>query len=150
MKHEPFAPKRLTDLKPVEARLITLLRHVNAHRAPQRAIWSDLRRDMTFKRARSCWMAASNMLDLLNSHGWQPAPLSAPRCKLLSQHEQTLVLFVLSATEQRREEAMEQALFLIQPHKMPELVKQAERLGMPLLCADCKRRILGDRTLTFQ
>ena len=55
----------------------------------------------------------------------------------------TVARFVMAATEQRREVALAEASFLVSPVALLPLLTAATRFGLPLLCAECRMRVMG-------
>ncbi|MDJ0823581.1 MAG: hypothetical protein QNJ09_17455 [Paracoccaceae bacterium] len=153
MKHSGFPDVSAASLRPIEQRLIGLLRDWQDGEDGQNRVWSTLCRDMGTDRARGCLNALEDMLALLRRHGWRVPAFLPPGTEAYSADEADMARFVFAATEQRREEALEQAMLLVSPAGLMDLTRCAERIGLPLLCADCRARVRQAQTgrgLTFQ
>ncbi|WP_226622350.1 hypothetical protein [Alloyangia pacifica] len=135
MRHERFDR---VDLRPAEARVVRLLR-----------LWRDndeataqleLRDALGFTPARACLRALGDLADLLTRHGWH-GPLILPvAAQSTSDDERAIARFVLTATEQDRELALAEATMLVLPAHILTLANAAERVGLPLLCEECRAR----------
>lgn len=138
------APILLDDdtLRGPEKRVISLLRAWQAGAEAQSDIWDDLHASLGETRARSCLQGFEHMLQLLRTHGWQQLSVLPIGTKGASSDEAAIARFVMAATEQRREAALAEAGFLISPAGLLPLLCAASRVGLPLLCEECRSRIL--------
>lgn len=135
MRHERF--DRI-DLRPAERWLIELLR-----------LWRDddeaaaqllLRDALGFTRARACLRAFGELAELLTRHGWHSPLILQQGAASSSEDERAIARFVLTATEQDREQALLEATMMVTPVHVLTLVNTAERVGLPLLCGECRLR----------
>ncbi|SDG66874.1 hypothetical protein [Alloyangia pacifica] len=136
MRHERFDR---VELRPAEMRVVQLLR---LWRADDEAGAQLLLRDaLGFTRARSCLRAFGDLAELLTRHGWH-GPLILPQeAQGISDDERAIARFVLTATEQDRELALAEATMLVTPAHILTLTNAAERVGLPLLCEECRARL---------
>uniref|UniRef100_A0A2A3JNY4 Uncharacterized protein n=1 Tax=Alloyangia mangrovi TaxID=1779329 RepID=A0A2A3JNY4_9RHOB len=94
-----------------------------------------------FTRARACLRAFGDFADILTRHGWH-GPLILPLdAQGISDDERAIARFVLTATEQDRELALAEATMLVLPAHILTLTNAAERVGLPLLCEECRARL---------
>ncbi|MBN9885950.1 hypothetical protein I6N89_01480 [Pelagibaca abyssi] len=99
-------------------------------------------------RARYCVGGFEQLMALLHRHGWH-APLILPAdAQGVSDDERSLARFVLLASEQDRDLALAEATMLVTPQAILPLVAAGERMGLPLLCEECRERLRCP--LTFQ
>lgn len=92
-------------------------------------------------RARYCLDGFLQLMALLQRHGWH-APLILPAdARGVSDDERSLARFVLLATEQDRDLALAEATMLVTPQAILPLVAAGERMGLPLLCEECRERL---------
>lgn len=147
MRHTPIL---LADdgLRSVETRVIDLLRAWNTGTDAQNAMWVDLQETMGAARAKSCLQAFEQMLRLLKAHSWRALTIMPTGTKGISSDEAALARFVLASTEQRRETALAEAGFLVSPTALLPLICAASRFGLPLLCEECRARVLPRRPQT--
>ncbi|WP_420819279.1 hypothetical protein [Pacificoceanicola onchidii] len=128
--------------------MIGMLRHWAEGEAAQMAVWHDLRQCLGEQRAASCLNGFEDMLDLLKKHGWHAPLILSPEATGYSEDELAIARFVMAATEQRRGVALAEASFLVSPCAMLNLMHAASRAGLPLLCEDCRLRVMmGRRTV---
>ncbi|WGW04618.1 hypothetical protein [Tropicibacter oceani] len=130
-------------LRGPERRLIDMLRHWAAGPDAQEGIWRELCQSLGAPRAKGCLRGFEDMLGLLRRHAWH-APMILPISATgYSEDELAIARFVMAATEQRREVAMAEASFLVSPQALLPLMTAATRTGLPLLCEDCRARVMG-------
>ncbi len=110
---------------------------------PQETILADLRGSLGSSRARACLQAFEQMLALLTKHGWHSVVILRPTAPRYSADELSITRFVMAATEQRRDVAMTEASFLVSPDALLPLLCAGARVGLPLLCEECRSRISG-------
>jgi len=82
------------------------------------------------------------MLQLLAKHSWRPLTIMPMGTKGMTPDEAALARFVMASTEQRRDTALAEARFLVSPSALLPLLCAASRFGLPLLCEECRARIL--------
>lgn len=140
-----FAPDSLESaaLRGPEQRLIGMLRDWCADPDPQETILADLSESLGPSRARACLQAFEQMLTLLTKHGWHSLVILRPNANGYSQDELSIARFVMAATEQRRDVAVAEASFLVSPDALLPLLCAGARVGLPLLCEECRARIRG-------
>ncbi|MFW2545458.1 hypothetical protein ACN2XU_22750 [Primorskyibacter sp. 2E107] len=136
-----------TGLRGPEQRLIAMLRLWSQGPKEQDAAWRDLARRLGARRARACLKGFEDMLDLLHKHGWHVPMVLSPEATGYSEDELALARFVMAATEQRREVALAEASFLVSPAALLPLMTAASRAGLPLLCEECRSRVMGPGTV---
>lgn len=142
MLHAPILVS-LEDLRGPERRVVAILRAWDCGPAAQSDIWSSLCRSIGQARARSCLQAFEQLRRLIRKHGWKTLHILAPETPEVSADEADLARFVMAATEQDRDIALAQATFLVSPTGLLPLLCAASRFGLPLLCEECRARILG-------
>ncbi|AWI84400.1 hypothetical protein CEW88_12330 [Alloyangia pacifica] len=136
MRHERF--DRVA-LRPAETRVVQLLRLWRE--ADEATAQLELRDALGFSRARSCLRAFGDFAEILTRHGWH-GPLILPTDALgVSDDERAIARFVMTATEQDRDLALAEAAMLVLPAHILPLANAAERVGLPLLCEECRRRL---------
>ncbi len=136
MRHERF--DRVA-LRPAEARVVRLLRLWREN--DEATAQLELRDALGFTRARACLRALGDFADLLTTHGWHAPLILPPGATGLSDDERAIASFVLTATEQDRDLALAEATMLVTPIHSLTLTNAAERLGLPLLCEECRARL---------
>lgn len=141
MQHTPILLPD-DDLRSAEKRVISLLRAWNTGAEAQQDMWEDLATSMGDLRAKSCMQAFEQMLGLLNLHGWQKLAIMPIGTKGVSPDEAALARFVMASTEQRREAALAEAEFFVSPAGLLPLLCAASKFGLPLLCEECRSRIV--------
>ncbi|MCR8548792.1 hypothetical protein M4578_13220 [Salipiger sp. P9] len=99
-------------------------------------------------RARYCLDGFARLLALLRQHGWHAPLILPPGAQGVSDDERSLARFVLLAAEQDRDLALAEAATLVTPQAILPLVAAGERMGLPLLCEECRDRLRCP--LTFQ
>ena len=85
---------------------------------------------------------------LMRLHAWHPPLILRPGAEGVSDDERNLARFVLLSAEQDREAALVEAMAIVVPQAILPLVAAGERVGLPLLCEECRDRL--DCPLTFQ
>ncbi|WP_299787177.1 hypothetical protein [uncultured Marivita sp.] len=133
----------LKSLRAPEQRVVTMLRAWQNGEAAQAEVWTSLCRSMSTGRARSCLQAFEHMLMLLRKHGWKPLSIHPADHAQASADEADLARFVMAATEQERDLALAQATFLVSGSAILPLLCAASRFGLPLLCEECRLRVLS-------
>lgn len=133
-------------LRGAEKRVIAVLRAWHGGDHAQNDIQADLIASLGEARATSCITAFQQMLDLLAKHGLTSLTIMPVDTKGISQDEAALARFVMAATEQRRDSALAEAVFLVAPAGLLPLLCVASRFGLPLLCEECRSRILPSMT----
>ncbi|WP_439121905.1 hypothetical protein [Marivita sp.] len=141
MHHSPILQPD-TDLRGPEKRVIALLRAWKSGPDAQRDLWDELQGSMGPARTQSCIQAFEQMLRLLGTHGWHRLAVLSVGTNGVSSDEALVARFVMAATEQRRETALAEAGFLVSPAGLLPLLCAATRVGLPLLCEECRSRIL--------
>lgn len=130
-------------LRGPERRIIGLLRAWAVGPPAQAAAWQELCALLGPARASDCLNGFEAMHALLHKHGWRGLTILAVGAEGWSEDELAVARFVLAATEQQREVALAEAGFLVSPAALLPLLAAATRCGLPLLCAECRARILG-------
>ncbi|MBE9638994.1 hypothetical protein [Salipiger mangrovisoli] len=136
MRHERFDR---VELRPAEARVVRLLRLWREN--DEATAQLELRAALGFTRARGCLRALGEFAELLTRHGWHGPLILPPEAQGLSDDERAIARFVLTATEQDRELALAEATMLVIPAHILTLTNAAERVGLPLLCEECRSRL---------
>ena len=134
-------------LRGPERRLIGMLRLWAEGPDEQVAVWNDLCASLGAARARGCLKGFEDMLELMRKHGWHRPVILPVGAQGYSEDETAIARFVMAATEQRREVALAEASFLVAPQAMLPLMHAAARAGLPLLCEDCRARVMGCGTI---
>lgn len=135
------AARPVAALRGPERRLVELLRLWTAGREGMGAAWSALAADLGPARARACLTGLEDVLAILRRAAWTAPGIAAPGDVGLTADEEFLAGMVMAAAEQRREAALERALFVVRPEAILPLVLAASRLGLPLVCAECRARL---------
>ncbi|SDY58743.1 hypothetical protein [Citreimonas salinaria] len=126
-----------------ERRVIAVLRAWAAGPAMLDVLWDELCGTIGESRARSCLIAFFELRSLLDHHAWRMPVLLQEGAEGYSEDELAIARFVMAAAEQRREVALAEAEFLVSPLAFLPLLQAAARFGLPLLCEDCRARVLG-------
>ena len=134
-------------LRGPEKRLVAMLRLWAEGPEAQEAVWRDLCKRLGAPRARACLQGFEVLLGLLKKHGWHAPLVLGPGATGYSEDELAIARFVMAATEQKREVALAEASFLVSPAAMLPLMTAATRVGLPLLCEDCRARVMGRGTV---
>ena len=129
-------------LRGAEKRVIAMLRAWHTGEDAQSELWMDLVASLGETRALSCVKAFEQMLGLLAKHGLRALTILPDETKGISADEAALARFVMAATEQRRESALAEAVFIVSPAGLLPLLCAASRFGLPLLCEECRSRVL--------
>ncbi|MDU8912740.1 hypothetical protein [Aestuariicoccus sp. MJ-SS9] len=137
MKHSPFPDTPTRPLRPVERAFVTMVRQWRAGADGQQIVWNDLAVRLGPARA------LETLLQLIDTHGWRALDILDPDAPAFSADEADLARLVMMATEQDRESALAEACFVVRPAVLLQLLIAAERVGLPLLCADCRARVAG-------
>lgn len=128
------------ELHGIEGRVIAMLRAWQEGAAAQADICTDLTDTLGPRRAAICLAGFEQVLALLQAHGYAAPKILSPHADEVSPDEVALARFVRAATEQRREEALADALFLVGPCGLLPFLGAAARFGLPLLCETCRLR----------
>lgn len=139
------APRQLSDLRGPERRLVGMLRHWALGPDGACTVWTDLAADLGPARARACLSAFEDVLALIRRSAWRMPDLGAPGDDAVTADEDGICRLVMAATESDRDEAMMHALFLVREDALLPLVLASSRLGLPLLCAECRARLVAAR-----
>jgi hypothetical protein len=140
MRVQPFSAG---DLRRPERRVIALLRAFRAGDAALAALRSGLGEILGPVRAASCLDGTADLMALLDRHGWHRLTVLPETAEGWSEDELAVARFVMAATEQRREVALAEASFLVSPAALLPMLTAASRLGLPLLCEECRARVMG-------
>ncbi|MCC1491264.1 hypothetical protein [Cognatishimia sp. F0-27] len=141
--HQTSITATASSLRGPERRVIALLRAWHAGEAHQAAAWKDLCKSLGVARARGCLRAFEEMLALMDRHGWRCLTILPETAEGWSEDELSVARFVMAATEQQRDVALSEAAFLVRPSALLPLLTTASRFGLPLLCEDCRARVMG-------
>jgi hypothetical protein len=142
MQHVTFS-KTEQGLRGPELRLIELLRYWDNGPDAREGLWRGLRRHLGSARANSCLDGFSDMMGLLRRHGWHMPTILPVTARGYSEDELAIARFVMAATEQRRDVALQEASFLVSPQALLPMLNAAMRTGLPLLCEDCRARVMA-------
>ncbi|KAA8606184.1 hypothetical protein AL036_15650 [Salipiger aestuarii] len=112
------------------------------------ALWHDLSRRIGPTRADQALAGFSRFMNLLRTYGWHTPLTLCPGARSVSEDERALARFVLHCAEQDHDSATAEAMMLVAPQAILPLVAAGERLGLPLLCEECRER--ARCPLTFQ
>ncbi|MHA6346196.1 hypothetical protein [Roseivivax sp. CAU 1761] len=134
----PAAARRVADLGGPERRLLDMLRRWPDD--PQ-GVWDDLAAALGPARARACLRAFEDVRALLRHSAWQLAEPAPPGSPDLTPDEADLCALVMAAAQGRRDEALSRGLFMVREAALLPLVHAASRLGLPLLCGECRARL---------
>lgn len=138
MRHERF-DRGLASLRRAERWVIRLLRLWQADLQDESL--DELTGILGAKRAAFCLSALKDLTELLRRHGWH-SPLVLPvGARGYSDDELAIASLVMTATEQDREQALAEAAMMVAPTVLIPLVSAAERMGLPLLCTECRERL---------
>ncbi|MBU2959724.1 hypothetical protein KO516_02565 [Citreicella sp. C3M06] len=143
MRHEYFERSGVA-LRPPEWRIVRMLRT----RDDIAAIETELAANIGDARAEQAIDGFLQVLALLEQHGWHAPLILRPGARSVSDDELNLARFVLHCAEQDRDTAMAEAMMLVAPQAILPLVAAGTRLGLPLLCEECRDRLRCP--LTFQ
>ena len=143
MKHEKFDPAE-PGLRGPEWRAAKLLR--KSHDPD--GLRADLLPILGSARTGYCIGGMTELLILLRRHSWHMPLFLRPGATSVSEDERSLARFILLCAEQQRDEAMAEAMMMVTPQAIVPLVSAGERMGLPLLCEDCRKRLRCP--LTFQ
>ncbi|WP_340688920.1 hypothetical protein [Salipiger thiooxidans] len=143
MRHEYFKTVGPA-LRVPEWRIVQMLRR--QHEADR--LEADLAGAIGLERARACVDGFAQLMALMRLHAWHPLLILRPGAEGVSDDERNLARFVLLSAEQDREAALVEAMAIVVPQAILPLVAAGERVGLPLLCEECRDRL--DCPLTFQ
>lgn len=139
----PVPPREVASLCGAEQRFVAILRLWQTGEGGRAALWSRMSDEMGAARAGSCLSAFQDVAEHLAVRGWRAPTINPPDAPRLTRDEDDLCRLVTAAAEGAREEALELALFLVRPEALLPLVHAASRVGLPLLCAECRARLLA-------
>ncbi len=143
MRHEYFHATGAA-LRPPEWRIVDMLRNADDLDSLHR----DLAGRIGAPRADQALHGFCDMLGLLRTHGWHMPLTLCAGARSVSDDERAIARFVLHCAEQDRDSATAEAMMLVAPHAILPLVSAGERMGLPLLCEECRERLRCP--LTFQ
>ncbi|MDO6584221.1 hypothetical protein Q4543_01705 [Salipiger sp. 1_MG-2023] len=143
MRHEHFERSGVA-LRPPEWRIVRMLRT----RDDIGPIEAELAANIGDARAAQAIDGFLQVLAMLGQHGWNAPLILRPGARSVSDDELNLARFVLHCAEQDRDTATAEAMMLVAPQAILPLVEAGTRLGLPLLCEECRDRLRCP--LTFQ
>ncbi|SLN18584.1 hypothetical protein ROJ8625_00636 [Roseivivax jejudonensis] len=136
----PF--RTLHDLTGPEARTLDMLRLWPLGPEAQAHVWATLAAELGPARARDCLSAFEALSAHLARSAWTAPRIAPPEAVTLTADEDALCRIVDSAARGGREEALAHASFVLRPDALLPFLHAAERTGLPLLCAECRARLL--------
>ena len=142
MQHMTFS-KEEQGLRGLELRLIEILRFWDSGPEARETLWCTLSRHLGTVRANSCLEGFCDMMGLLRKHGWHTPTILPVSAQGYSEDELAIARFVMAATEQRRDVALQEASFLVSPQVLLPMLNAAMRTGLPLLCEECRSRVMA-------
>ncbi|MER2508230.1 hypothetical protein [Amaricoccus sp.] len=143
-RHHPpgAAPvSRLSDLTPLEQRVVMYTRLWSDGRLGQAEVWRDLIERYGPAPARFATETLETLLRQIVTHGRRPLQRHAPHCPCVGGDECIFARFVALAAEGAREDAILMATLMVRADISFGLARAAEEFGLAL------RRVLDDDEL---
>lgn len=133
-RHPPGAApvSRLSDLTPLEQRVVIYTRLWSDGRRGQAEVWRDLTERHGPAPARFATKNLETLLTEIVAHGRRPMQRHAPHCPCVGGDECVLARFVALAAEGAREDAILMATLMVRADLSFGLARVAEELGLTL------------------
>ncbi len=145
-RHHPpgAAPvSRLSDLTPLEQRVVIYTRLWSDGRLGQAEVWRDLIERRGLAPARFATETLETLLRQIVTHGRRPLQRHAPHCPCVGGDECILARFVALAAEGAREDAILMATLMVRADISFSLAHVAEEFGLAIRCALDEDEISG-------